>query len=100
MCEGLILRFYSRLGVSLLVTGFLLGLANYIDVSRPDPCCDWIVYRGLPFSILVRGGFQGMHEYLWAGICADFVISLAIGGAAAAIWHRISMNLRPRSQLK
>jgi len=81
------------LGVSLLVTGFLLGLANYIDVSRPDPCCDWTVHRGLPFSILMRGGFQGMNEYLWVGICADFVIGLAIGGAAAVIWHRISMKL-------
>lgn len=100
MREGLILRFYSRLGVSLLCTGFLLGLVNYIDVSRPDPCCDWIVYRGLPFSILMRGGLQGMHEYLWVGIWADCMIGLAISGAAAVIWHRISMNLQLRSQLK
>ena len=94
------MRFYSRFGVSLLFTSFLLGLANYIDVFRPDPCCDWIVHRGLPFSILVRGGFQGMHEYLWVGICADFMFGLAIGGAAAVIWQRLSLNMQPRSQLK
>ena len=96
----LILRFYSRFGVSLLFTVSLLGLVNYIDVSRPDPCCDWIVHRGLPFSILMRGGFQGMNEYLWVGICADCIFGLAIGGAAAVIWHRISMDLQSRSQLK
>ena len=65
-----------RFGVALLAVSAIFALASYIDILRPDPCCDFIVRRGFPFGILLRGGFAGIHKYLPTGIVANFLTAV------------------------
>jgi hypothetical protein len=88
----LLLSFRFRYSISLLATGAISAIANCIDVLRHDPCCDFIVRRGIPFAILRRGGFVDVHQYLPVGITADFLIVLLIAGAIARIWEAISRD--------
>ena len=87
---------YFRYSISLLATGTISAMANYVDVRRTDPCCDWIVHRGLPFAILKRGGFGEMHQFLPAGITADLLVMLLISGLIARIWEGISRDRAKR----
>ena len=65
--------------VCLIATVCFLAFANWIDALRPDPCCDWMVRRGFPFAILVRGGYQGMFKHLWPGIFGNLIVALLTG---------------------
>ena len=74
-------------------------IANYIDVLRRDPCCDFIVRRGFPFAILRRGGFVGIHQYLPAGIAANLLVVLLIAGTIARVWEGVSRDRGQRSRV-
>lgn len=70
--------------------GAISAIANCIDVLRHDPCCDFIVQRGLPFAILRRGGFVDVRQYLPGGIAADLLVVVLIAAAIARIWAAVS----------
>jgi hypothetical protein len=76
--------------MSFFATGAIFVIANFIDVLRRDPCCDFIVRRGFPFAILRRGGFVDVHQYLPVGIAANLLVVLLIASAIARIWEGVS----------
>jgi hypothetical protein len=85
---------YVRYAVSFLATVSALALANYLHFHRRIPCCDFMIPYGLPFPVLVEGGFAGIRRILWLGAAVDFLFVLAVAALIGNIWVRRS---RPRN---
>lgn len=77
-----------RFVVPLLAVAAIFALVSYIDILRPDPCCDFMVRRGFPFAILVRGGFAGIHRCLPIGIVANGLAAVAVAAFIERQWSR------------
>jgi hypothetical protein len=66
-----------------------LGVVNYLDYSRPVPCCDSFREGGLPFRFLREGGFGGTRNLLWGGLAGDIGAMALLGGLVWFVWDRV-----------
>ena len=64
------------------------ALANRIDFHRRVPCCDFIYTRGVPFTFLREGGFQGLHQTLRLGAALDLVTVFTVAALLGWAWNR------------
>ena len=71
-----------------LIAALAFALANFIDLHRRLPCCDFIYTRGVPFAFLREGGFQGLHQTLWLGAALDVVTVFCIAALLGWAWNR------------
>ena len=83
----------QRYVVSLLFSGWLLGVANKIAFERPPTCFDCFEPFGVPWHFYHEGGFAGGAGFIWHGVIGDFLLVVTVGLITGLMWNLISRPL-------
>jgi hypothetical protein len=84
----------ERYSVSLLLPLCAFGIANNLNLWRPETCSDCFFPYRLPFTFFHEGGFAGGSGFVWRGIQWDISAMLVAG----IVLGRVSSALAQRSK--
>jgi hypothetical protein len=80
----------ERYGVSLLLSGCALGVANYFHSRRTATCADCFLPHGIPFTFFHEGGYAGGAGFVWKGVVGDSLVILVFGILLGWVWTKLA----------
>jgi hypothetical protein len=69
----------DRYSIGLLLSICTFGIANNLNLWRPETCSDCFFPYGLPFTFFQEGGYAGGSGFVWRGAQLDIGIMLVAG---------------------
>ncbi len=85
----------ERFAIGLLTSFCIFGIANNLNIWRPDMCSDCFAPHGFPFAFFHEGGFAGGAGWIWRGVQWDVGIMLAAGIVLGGVWSGLARAFKP-----
>jgi hypothetical protein len=79
----------ERYCAALLLSAWLMGVANIVYSWRPVTCCDFDLPYGIPFTYYHSNGW-GYAGFVWKGVIGDPLVILLLGAILGWVWNWFS----------
>ena len=88
------MEFKRRLGIALIGSFALFGIANVMHFHRRVTCWDCFFPYGVPFTMYHEGGYAGGAGLALSGIAANVCLVVVLGTVVTLLWHYMPRGVR------